>query len=201
MHRNLFWIWESAIPKNVCESLLETIDWSKSKEATIENENKNFHLDVNIRKTQTVSLYDLHPISCIVNCYILQANISAKWNFRILGSENTQVLKYEDNGFYDWHKDILAIDDTDKMCRKLSCSLLLNDPKEFEGGNFKMENIEENLLTTQGSIIVFPSYVSHKVEPVTKGTRYSAVCWSYGPTFVQIYQLILNKKNNNFGDY
>ena len=35
----------------------------------------------------------------------------------------------------------------------------------------------------QGTAIFFPSYMEHAVVPVTKGTRYSLVCWVLGPNF------------------
>jgi PKHD-type hydroxylase len=61
---------------------------------------------------------------------------------------------------------------------------LLNDPSEFEGGILQLKGMEDqNVLDKQGSIIVFPSFIEHKVTPVTKGVRYSAVTWASGPSF------------------
>jgi PKHD-type hydroxylase len=50
----------------------------------------------------------------------------------------------------------------------------VNDDGEFEITNIKPKT---------GSVIVFPSYVHHRVKPVTKGTRYSVVAWYGGPPF------------------
>ena len=75
--------------------------------------------------------------------------------------------------------------------RKLSLTLCLTDPKEYEGGELQFFNgerpIEQRIINDiqdQGSVIVFDSRDWHRVTPVTKGTRYSLVCWSVGPNFL-----------------
>ena len=52
---------------------------------------------------------------------------------------------------------------------------LLND--NFDGGDFVL--IDEKINFSKGDILVFPSnfMYPHKVEPVTKGTRYSYISW------------------------
>jgi PKHD-type hydroxylase len=40
----------------------------------------------------------------------------------------------------------------------------------------------QNVLT-KGSIIIFPSFVWHRVKPVTEGTRYSLVLWNLGKPY------------------
>jgi PKHD-type hydroxylase len=64
--------------------------------------------------------------------------------------------------------------------RKISASLLLNDESEYEGGDLVV--LDEIIKTKkQGTIIVFPSFMAHQVTPITRGVRYSAVCWMGGP--------------------
>ena len=76
--------------------------------------------------------------------------------------------------------------------RKLSATINLNKPGEYDGGNLKFDfgphaagkrfhEVEE--IRPQGSIIVFPSFTYHQVTPVTRGTRYSLVLWSLGEPF------------------
>ena len=67
-------------------------------------------------------------------------------------------------------------------------SILLN--KDFSGGKFQFVNvyngkklIQTPELKETGSVIVFPSFMEHRVAPVTKGTRYSLVTWFLGPPF------------------
>lgn len=74
--------------------------------------------------------------------------------------------------------------------RKISMTINLNGPGEYEGGNLKFDygmhtNREARFheceeIRPQGSIIVFPSFVDHCVTPVTSGTRYSLVLWTLG---------------------
>ena len=77
--------------------------------------------------------------------------------------------------------------------RKISVTLNLNKPGEYEGGNLKFDfgphvagerfhECEE--IRPQGSIIIFPSFVYHQVTPITKGTRYSLVLWTVGNPWV-----------------
>ena len=76
--------------------------------------------------------------------------------------------------------------------RKLSMTINLNKPGEYDGGNLKFDygphasgkrfhEVEE--IRPRGSIIVFPSFTYHQVTPVTRGTRYSLVLWSLGQPF------------------
>ena len=59
---------------------------------------------------------------------------------------------------------------------------LLNDPKDFEGGNFmfRASNEEYSVDLNKGDVIIFPSYLLHRVSQITKGSRYSLVVWALG---------------------
>lgn len=75
--------------------------------------------------------------------------------------------------------------------RKLSVTISLNDPSEYDGGNLQFDLGPHRPdryhtcteIRPRGSVIVFPSYVHHQVTPVTRGTRYSLVCWNLGAPF------------------
>ena len=73
--------------------------------------------------------------------------------------------------------------------RKLSSILLLSDPgKDFKGGELEMDFSNGGgkgkkiikKLNKKGSYIVFPSFVRHRIKPVTKGIRHSLVLWHIG---------------------
>lgn len=69
---------------------------------------------------------------------------------------------------------------------KISITIQLSDPEEYEGGELKIfeNNIDGTVMTKQkGAFIAFPSFVMHKVNPITKGKRYSLVVWVTGPNF------------------
>jgi PKHD-type hydroxylase len=72
--------------------------------------------------------------------------------------------------------------------RKLSLTLLLNDDNDdFEGGEFQINNGKQETPITvdmfKGRAVLFPSFMIHRVKPVTKGVRKSLVVWVLGPKF------------------
>jgi PKHD-type hydroxylase len=69
--------------------------------------------------------------------------------------------------------------------RKLSVSIQLSDPEEYEGGDLCLHGGDSgmNMDKKQGTLIVFPSYTLHEVTPVTKGERNSLVTWVTGKPF------------------
>ena len=96
------------------------------------------------------------------------------------------LCKYEGGGKFDWHTDIIYGESGYQ--RKLTAVILLNDrDQDYTGGVLKIKGHntfhkpgDKNCLK-RGSIVVFPSYMSHIVTPVTSGTRYSIVAWGEGP--------------------
>ena len=119
---------------------------------------------------------------------IHHANENSDWKFEISWLESMQFTKYHVGEKYDWHTDTIVSEKYDEDVRKLSFSVLLND--DFEGGEFQLEvaspSTPERFRTVpmqKGDIIVFPSYIWHRVTPVTKGERHSLVGWIHGPNW------------------
>ena len=99
----------------------------------------------------------------------------------IVGVEaNLQLGRYDssDRGFYNWHTDFAA----QRPLRKLSISIQLSRAEDYEGGDLElMYGIEpQKLDRTRGAFIAFPSFMLHRVMPVTRGTRWSLVAWVVG---------------------
>ena len=113
------------------------------------------------------------------------------WNYDIEGIEDIQVTRYSKGDFYDWHVDASSwniVRDGRECNRKISVTVFLNDPEEYEGGEFDLEihspkkNVRyESFKLSKGSIIVFPSDKWHRVRPVISGVRKSLVIWFSGP--------------------
>tara|TARA_R110001592_G_scaffold332197_2_gene615439 strand:+ start:3458 stop:4090 length:633 start_codon:yes stop_codon:yes gene_type:complete len=115
---------------------------------------------------------------------IQTANI-AMWNFDLHSvRDNIQYTEYrgEEKGFYDWHLDIGS---NQLSTRKISITVQLSDPSEYEGGNLELKPGEDahHPSKTKGTVVVFPSYLLHRVTPVTKGLRKSLVLWSGGSSY------------------
>lgn len=107
------------------------------------------------------------------------------YQFNLTGFQNYQFTEYtaKDKGKYDWHIDMPLGDNSQPLTRKLSATLLLNDG--FEGGQFEFLNVSKKNQPQMlaGSLIVFPSFMVHRVTEVSKGIRNSLVCWCVGPKF------------------
>jgi PKHD-type hydroxylase len=101
------------------------------------------------------------------------------WGFDWEGwSEDIQFTEYHASakGHYDWHQDMGS---GSMAKRKLSAVLLLNS--EYEGGELEIWNTTaKDLPKKAGNVVCFPSYMLHRVAPVTKGTRQSVVIWAGG---------------------
>lgn len=112
--------------------------------------------------------------------YLRLANRDA-FGFDIDYMPPLQFGEYVEGSFYDWHHDI-NWEGNAPYDRKLSFVLQLSDPTTYEGGVFEFKEIEQPVrFREQGSVLVFPSYLSHRVTPVTKGVRNSLVGWMEGP--------------------
>jgi PKHD-type hydroxylase len=96
--------------------------------------------------------------------------------------EGFQFTRYDaPTGCYGLHTDKVL----DGPVRKLSLTIQLSSPQDYEGGELALQLGSEALIMPkeQGKMVVFPSYTLHEVRPVTKGTRYSLVAWVTGMPF------------------
>jgi predicted 2-oxoglutarate/Fe(II)-dependent dioxygenase YbiX len=93
---------------------------------------------------------------------------------------NIQLGRYDsvDRGFYDWHTDFAGI----RPLRKISVSIQLSRADAYEGGDLELlyGNRPQRMDRTRGAFIAFPSFLLHRVTPVTRGTRWSLVAWILG---------------------
>ena len=133
---------------------------------------------------------EIHP-------FVHQANKNAGWNFQWDHSDLCQFTKYKLNQYYDWHNDSGEKIPPHGKIRKLSMTCQLTDGSEYSGGELEFDFrqydppqrdeskhlIKTTAILPKGSIIVFPSFVWHRVKPVTKGVRYSLVVWHLGYPF------------------
>jgi len=115
--------------------------------------------------------------------YIQQAN-NALWKFNLQSIVDSiqYTVYYEGGGHYDWHVDIGPglINH-----RKISLTIQLSDSNEYEGGDLEIwtggdfKTIERK----QGCAILFPSFLMHRITPITKGIRRSLVLWVGGESY------------------
>ena len=194
-----FWYFDSAISPRICDHIIKhaltlkdnlgTIGGTKKEPSNLDK--KDLKQLYKKRKSHIVWLNDqwiykeIHP-------YIHLANKNAGWNFQWDWSESCQFTKYKKGQYYGWHIDSI-VNPTKGKIRKLSSIVLLSDPSKYKGGNlqfnFKNKELSNNIvnckeLKNRGTIVVFPSFLWHRVKSVTKGIRYSLVSWHLGNPFV-----------------
>ena len=98
-------------------------------------------------------------------------------------TENAQFTEYPEGGFYDWHMDCDVNMQHEPPVRKISMTILLNDPSEFEGGELEVMAPGKFADMKQGHAIIFASFLNHRVNPVKRGVRQSLVVWFGGKPF------------------
>lgn len=108
-----------------------------------------------------------------------------KWHFSLHSIlDDIQYTKYYDNGnHYNWHLDL---GHGGSNHRKISITVQLSDPDDYEGGDFQIMAGPNpiTLSKTKGTVLLFPSYLLHRVTPVTKGIRKTLVLWVGGHPFI-----------------
>tara|TARA_Y100000289_G_scaffold6824_1_gene6178 strand:+ start:2195 stop:2770 length:576 start_codon:yes stop_codon:yes gene_type:complete len=109
------------------------------------------------------------------------------FGFDISYLDSVQYTVYHDGGdHYDWHIDTF-LDTPNAFHRKLSVTVQLTNSNEYTGGDFKLrdgtgQELPEH-VKDKGSVLIFPSFLLHKVTPVTSGTRRTLVAWFEGKRF------------------
>lgn len=141
-------------------------------------------LNHDIRKSKVTYLSDTEQSwiydKLTMATLLTNANV---YKFDILGFHGKlQLSQYETGDFYGWHMDSGKAKNSQ---RKLSISVQLSSPDEYEGGElqFLKGGHPIDVPKTRGTAIIFPSYVFHRVQPVTSGRRMSIVGWIAGPPY------------------
>ena len=109
------------------------------------------------------------------------------FKFKLGGVDSIQYTEYDASysGHYGWHTDWDWSIDMNPI-RKLSMTIQLSDGSEYKGGDFEIAHeleIGDPNTKTLGTVICFPSFIHHRVTPITHGLRKSLVVWFTGPNF------------------
>ena len=114
--------------------------------------------------------------------HIQEANKT--WGFSITSIvDSIQYTEYyEDGGHYDWHMDVGNFPENH---RKISITIQLSNPDDYDGGDleFWLGKVPTKAPREQAFAVLFPSYLMHRVTPITRGVRKSLVIWVGGDTF------------------
>ena len=167
-------------------------------------------LDKDIRKSKNTWIPTTHWITGWLWHYVQTANRNYfLYDISFIESESMQFARYGVGEYYHWHSDtsipvqykpqiqISASDSTtddnylrertaikNELVRKISFSLQLSDPDDYEGGNIQfIDESNKNYIAPRqkGSLIIFDSRTKHRVCKVRSGVRKSIVGWVVGP--------------------
>jgi len=176
---NLYAFWNNAFSKEECQTIINIAKNKSLIKGKIRSGVKN------VRDSKISWLYPVDDMDWVfrrVTDITLSLN-ERFFKFDLFGlNEGFQFTNYEAPfGKYGKHVDR----GTNIPVRKLSISIQLTDPEEYEGGELYLYEDDKGILMdkSQGTLILFPSYVLHEVMPVTKGTRNSLVTWVTGKQF------------------
>ena len=197
IYKHAYWYFPSALTPRFCNELINYANRHKKKMGlTGSYEKKNLsQKDIkNLQKRRKSNLVWLDDgwIYKEIIPYVKHANKEARWDFDLTGAECCQFTEYGEGEYYDWHYDQFT--DYRKSIRKLSVTCTLSEPQDYEGGELEFCNFnpmakkKDNFfrckeIKPQGSVVVFPSFIWHRVTPVTKGIRYSLVIWNQGDRY------------------
>lgn len=86
--------------------------------------------------------------------------------------EDILITKTEVDGYYNTHVDI-------GFNGHYSVTIFLSDPSDYDGGElcFFMNGEEVKIKLEAGQAIIYPTGIPHRVNKVTRGTRYVCVFW------------------------
>tara|TARA_R100001079_G_scaffold108925_1_gene80441 strand:- start:60 stop:647 length:588 start_codon:yes stop_codon:yes gene_type:complete len=170
--------WQGAFTKEECKKIIQIAKKKGMIKGTTRSKS-------DVRESKISWLYSSDEMEWVfrrVTDMVLDLN-KRFFNFDIFGlNEGFQFTNYKaPSNKYGKHVDRSS----DFIVRKLSISIQLTDPKEYEGGELYLYEDDQGVLMDkkQGTLIMFPSYVLHEVKPVTKGERNSLVTWVTGNQF------------------
>lgn len=194
-----YYYWKHEIPPDICDAIVAIGEGLKMEAGGLEVDGFQ---DLNMRDSKVSWIGD-RWITTMLHSYVNLAN-KEMWNYDLFPDqeiEKCQYTTYDRNGHYDWHADTINIpnipskdeekDDitSGRVVRKLSVTLQLSDNTQYGGGDFEMISTNgkpvrmDDKCKSKGTLFVFPSYLMHRVTPVTTGIRRSLVNWYVGPPF------------------
>ena len=196
---NQWWqMWRSYFSEAECERIKNIGLGYTPVEGTIGHGSGNSKVDNNFRRSTVRWInrghYDedhawlFHKVE-----HAFQSSNANAFNFNLSIFKDLQFTEYAANntGKYDWHED-LTWTSSDPMQRKLSLVVQLTDPSLYQGGNLQLDPSmvggksmvpDADQLRELGTLIVFPSFLRHRVTPVEDGIRHSLVSWYLGNPF------------------
>lgn len=185
LHLSNYATWENAFTEDQLNNIMQIGEGLIKRDATVGSD-FDHKVSENIRKSQVswISLNNETGFIYDTLGYVARQLNGQFFGFDIYGFvEDLQYTIYRPEGdFYTWHMDS---NNGVGSPRKLSLVLQLSDPAEYDGGELQLMTSSEptTIPKKKGLIVAFPSFIVHRVKPVTRGVRRSLVIWLAGDRF------------------
>ena len=179
---------EPVLTPKQCDELIRIGQSEPKINATIGIDSKNTKLDERYRKSiiSWIPFAKAVPIYQVIKNWMEVTNTNYFDFDTVQLSEQAQYAEYSKGGFYNWHMDSNTEMAAMPTVRKISMTLVLNDSKDYEGGDIEifcgetLDSEKNKFKLKQGYAVFFASFLLHRVMPVIKGNRKSLVMWFGG---------------------
>ena len=179
---------EPVLTPQQCNELISIGQNEPKINATIGTTEKITKLDERYRKSiiSWIPFAKAVPIYQVIKNWMEVTNTNYFDFDTVQLSEQGQYAEYSKGGFYNWHMDSNTEMAAMPTVRKISMTLLLNDSKDYEGGDIEifcgetLDSEKNKFKLKQGYAVFFASFLLHRVMPVIKGNRKSLVMWFGG---------------------
>jgi PKHD-type hydroxylase len=180
-------VWGKAFTPEECDSIIEICETLEFQKGRVGGDPNGGVID-DVRNSDITWLHPTHDNDWIhkrLSSLMSRINYD-KFQVDLDCFDGFQYSKYGPDQHYGWHTDTIIAPPNAEQHRKLSMSLMLTDPADYEGGELLLAPNGDNQKATsikrdKGDLVVFYSHTPHKVVPVTKGERVTLVSWALGP--------------------
>lgn len=182
-------LWSKAFTPSECAEIVAYMLKQRPVQAVVGHGGQATKSD--IRKSTVYWINRTEPILwdafARIDHMVRRSNAEA-FGFDIAHNHEVQGTEYNADrlGKYDWHEDNTWVPQNGNIFdRKLSVVVQLSPADNYEGGRLELDRdgLPSDRFCDVGDLIIFPSFLRHRVTPVTKGVRYSLVTWYQGPRF------------------
>ena len=172
-----------------CNQIIEDGLKLPSKDAVLGVDESNLSVNKDYRRSQVRFIQKYDPTFTWLFDALWKTALQAndEWfGFHISKLDYIQLAEYDVayEGEYKDHHDVFWMNNDPVYHRKMTAIVQLTDPNEYEGCNLELINLSQypdaKEMRAQGTVFFFPSFLTHRATPITKGTRYSLACWFDG---------------------
>jgi PKHD-type hydroxylase len=170
------------VPESICDIASAELNEIESITGKLKD---NTEINLEVRNSTIKFAPDWYWFNGVLNQIVAEANFKAGWNFILNKLETVQYSEYKSGQHYNWHIDTKPMSDG-AFDRKITVICAMNSLDEYTGGQLEIKSLENEIIRpklNKGDVIVFPSFLLHRVTPVKSGVRYSATMWLSGPAF------------------